>query len=238
MLPTIPSAAGQIPTIEDVPTFTWSGNDGILVMGSANVTVEGLGWIYTRIYVDGRAQEGNVSFPGHTIRLTRGQAYQLVLRNELQYMAPSSKSNTMKDANITNLHMHGLHVSGEGNSDNVMRSVNGGECANYTYSIPREHMGGTFWYHPHHHGATHLQVSGGAVGALIVEDDPVADGIPDTVTAMSERIVLVQRVDPEAAGASSDTMMRSSMQHAFYLLNGVYNGVLRVPKSTWVRLRM
>ena len=46
-------------------------------------------------------------------------------------------------------------------------AIGPGENHTYRYNIPCNHAGGTFWWHPHHHGATHLQVSGGAAGHSI-----------------------------------------------------------------------
>ena len=70
-----------------------------------------------------------------------------------------------------NLHTHGLHISGDGNSDDITRYANVGEsCLTYTYNVSSSHMGGTYWYHVHVHGFTNAQVSGGAFGMLIVEE--------------------------------------------------------------------
>lgn len=41
--------------------------------------------------------------------------------------------------------------------------------AKYQFDIPKDHAPGTFWYHPHFHYATAVQVSSGMEGALIVE---------------------------------------------------------------------
>ena len=84
--------------------------------------------------------------PGDVLRLT--------LANELDQ--------------TTNLHTHGLHVSPEGNGDNVFRMVEPGERATYEYVVPTDHPTGTFWYHPHHHGTVADQVFGGLFGALVV----------------------------------------------------------------------
>ena len=60
------------------------------------------------------------------------------------------------------------------------------------YILPCDHAGGTFWYHPHHHGSTALQIGGGAMGVVIVEDRPDVHGIPDQYADMPEIIVTVQ----------------------------------------------
>lgn len=96
------------------------------------------------------------SFPGPTIRMTPGNKYKLTLAN--------------KATVETNLHTHGLHISGAGDSDDVTRHVSPGMCLSYTWDIGADHSGGTHWYHAHHHGTTNAQVSGGAFGMVVIED--------------------------------------------------------------------
>ncbi|MEY4348373.1 MAG: hypothetical protein RIS43_792 [Actinomycetota bacterium] len=68
----------------------------------------------------------------------------------------------------TSLHTHGLHVSPS--QDNPFIMVDPGKSYTYTYDIPANHPGGTFWYHPHMHGLTAEQVASGLSGAILVED--------------------------------------------------------------------
>ena len=119
---------------------------------------------------------------GPLIRLQPGKKYKLTLRNA----ALSSNA-------ITNIHTHGLHIVGDGDSDDVTRRVNGGgNCLDYTWHIDDEHSGGTYWYHAHHHGSTEQQVQGGAYGMLIVEDNKVLN--PDT-PAWAQNELLLQVVE-------------------------------------------
>lgn len=60
------------------------------------------------------------------------------------------------------------------------------------YTIPCDHAGGTFWYHPHHHGSTSLQMGGGAMGALIIEDRADVHAIPDQIANMPEIVLTIQ----------------------------------------------
>ena len=80
----------------------------------------------------------NGSVPGPTLRLRPGDTLRVTLKNELDQ--------------ATNLHTHGLHVSPDGNSDNVYLMIEPGQTFHYEYKIPANHPSGTFWYHPHHHG--------------------------------------------------------------------------------------
>jgi FtsP/CotA-like multicopper oxidase with cupredoxin domain len=73
--------------------------------------------------------------------------------------------------NTTNLHLHGLHVSPSGNSDNVLLSIAPQTKFPYEINLPADHPSGTFWYHAHRHGSTATQVASGTSGVLIVKGD-------------------------------------------------------------------
>ncbi|NJO13406.1 MAG: multicopper oxidase domain-containing protein [Gammaproteobacteria bacterium] len=97
--------------------------------------------------------------------------------------------------NTTNLHTHGLWVSPSGNSDNVLLSINPSVNFEYEYNVPVDHPAGTFWYHPHLHGTTAMQVGSGMTGALVVygERAPTATATGDLDTLL-ERISLKHRL--------------------------------------------
>ena len=65
-------------------------------------------------------------------------------------------------------------------------------------------------YHPHHHGSTALHVSGGASGAIIVEDS-ASDGLPAEFAALPETLLFLSVVhglanlDAEAGSAYGAT---------------------------------
>jgi len=102
----------------------------------------------------------NGGVPGPTLRLRPGDTLRIDLVNHLE--------------EVTNLHVHGLHVSPEGNGDNVFLAVHPGQTQRYEYRLPDDHPPGVFWYHPHHHGNVADQVFGGLYGAIVVED-PTGD---------------------------------------------------------------
>ncbi|WP_370257247.1 multicopper oxidase domain-containing protein [Cryobacterium sp. Hh38] len=108
---------------------------------------------------DVRALSYNGGVPGPTLRVRAGDTLNVSLRNGL--------------ADPSNLHVHGLHVSPENNSDNMFVTVAAGASFDYQYELPANHPPGVYWYHPHHHGFVADQVFGGLYGAIIVEDpDP------------------------------------------------------------------
>ncbi len=221
--------------IQDPAEFLWTSQNGYLSgtleIGEATLAI-GADTLTTRAY---RQAGGSYSIPGPTIRMTPGQTYVLTLKNLLPYAVPSTAENTFKDPDITNLHTHGLHVSPMSPSDDVMRLINGGYCGDYVYQVPADHMGGTLWYHPHHHGSTFLQVSGGAFGLLLVNDSN--DGIPLGVAGMTERQLVVGFVDPSVAGTGGDTLISGTLSPT-WTVNGKVQGNLCTPVSEWQHWRL
>ncbi len=125
----------------------------------------------------------NASLPGPTLRLRPGDRLRVQLVNRLD--------------TVTNLHVHGLHVSPERNGDNPFVTVEPGSTFDYDYRLPPDHPPGMFWYHPHHHGMVADQIFGGLYGAIIV-DEPESEfgSIPIT----RERVLVISDISLNAAG--------------------------------------
>jgi FtsP/CotA-like multicopper oxidase with cupredoxin domain len=68
--------------------------------------------------------------------------------------------------------------------------------------LPPKHSSGTFWYHPHKHGSTALQVSSGMVGAIIVEGG--LDEIPAIKNAQ-DKIFVFQQITYDTKGEIDET---------------------------------
>ena len=62
----------------------------------------------------------------------------------------------------------GLHIPPVGSADNSFLVIPPGESFTYEFDLPDAYAGGTFWYHPHIHGAAARQVSRGLAGVFIV----------------------------------------------------------------------
>lgn len=67
-----------------------------------------------------------------------------------------------------NLHVHGLHVSPKGNSDNVMLHIPAGMSNTYEYDVPKNMPQGAYWYHSHLHTLTSAQTYSGLAGILAI----------------------------------------------------------------------
>jgi FtsP/CotA-like multicopper oxidase with cupredoxin domain len=130
---------------------------------------------------------------GPTIEVWPGDTLYISLDNQLpqEPMSAEHDPNVPHGFNTTNIHTHGLHVSPAGNSDNVAVAVGPGQKFQYEIKIPADHPAGTYWYHPHKHGSTTIQVGSGMAGALIVRGD--IDRVP-AIRAAREQVFVFQQI--------------------------------------------
>jgi FtsP/CotA-like multicopper oxidase with cupredoxin domain len=239
------ASASQCPSsnvVNDPPLFQWTYHpasadnlnayySGTLEMGSATLDINGE-TLTTRAY---RQAGSTYSIPGPTMVMEPGNKYVLRFKNTLPYQPPSSEHNVLKDPNVTNVHTHGLHISGETPSDDVTRFFEGGFGGDFVYDIPADHMGGTYWYHAHHHGSTFLQVSSGAFGQILIDDS--SDGIPQNVANMQEKLLTIAYLDPSVAGTGGDTLISGTLNPGWNV-NGKVSGNICLPPNTWQHWRM
>ena len=143
----------------------------------------------------------NGAVPGPTLRIPAGddRSFRIDLVNAFSGMAMREVGAALYDFNQTNLHTHGLHVGpdrttdGAYYADNILIHVMAGEHVEHRYDIDEDftHYAGTFWMHPHVHGATAVQVGSGMASALIIEGDVDAlDGLAEA----TERILILQHL--------------------------------------------
>ncbi|MEO1366493.1 MAG: multicopper oxidase family protein, partial [Acidobacteriota bacterium] len=156
----------------------------------------------------GRGVDPEVPFVPPTIVLRPGDTFRFNLENNLPADDPSCAKvesvNIPHCFNNTNMHGHGLWVSPAGNSDNVLVKLPPGGRFTHEYNIPSDHPAGTFWYHPHMHGSTALQVSSGMGGALVIRGErmPTAEHAGDIDTLLrtpdgapiGERLVMMSQI--------------------------------------------
>ena len=156
----------------------------------------------------GEGGDPTVPFVPPAINLRPGDTFLFNLENDLPADDPSCVDhgdvNIPHCFNSTNMHVHGLWVSPSGNSDNVLLRLPPGATITHEYKNPADQPAGTFWYHPHLHVATALQVSSGMGGPLIIRGErlPGEDhtGDIDTLlryadgTPLGERIVTLTQI--------------------------------------------
>lgn len=154
------------------------------------------------------------SIPAPTLRVKVGDVLRIKVFNNLPPNPPDpNPTKHLRYHNSTNLHTHGLHVYPDiypqpfvppGQSPNTANppllygdfvvddpeyGIQPGETRQYEYRIRDDHPAGTYWYHPHLHGSSAMQVGSGMAGALIVEG-PI-DDVPE-IAAAQERVFVFQ----------------------------------------------
>jgi FtsP/CotA-like multicopper oxidase with cupredoxin domain len=170
-------------------------------------------------YIDGNGDESP------TLRLHRGDLVTINLKNDLTdppgEAAPPAAHHTHAEATkdactsglmtptSTNLHFHGLSIPSVCHQDDVLRtSIQPRDPPfQYRFRIPADQPPGLYWYHPHIHGFTKVEVLGGASGAMIVEGIERAD---KAVAGLPERTLIIRDQDlvhPDAPPSKSEPVV-------------------------------
>ena len=155
-------------------------------------------------YIDAAGQESP------TLRVKPGDLIILNLKNEVTG-PPQDPSSTAphhmhahQEADVcasgpmsstsTNLHFHGLEIPPTCHQDDVLKTSiqSGASPFQYRFRIPEDQPPGLYWYHPHIHGFTKIQVLGGASGAIIVEGIERAN---KAVAGLPERVLIIRDQD-------------------------------------------
>ena len=207
MLTNMRPSAYKTPGAPFVPPAQLAAADGTITLSLSVYTYRGPTVSHlTRSF--SAEQRGRVvsELLGPTIRVRPGERLRVRLTNNLgpELCDMSAVHNSLKNANVTSLHTHGLHISPRAPGDDALTEVPPGDSREYIYDIPNDHMGGTFWYHPHAHGADAEQAGGGAFGMLIVEDSPLSE-LPPAIASLEEiTLALVGLNMPALAGFAED----------------------------------
>src|SRR5258706_1064389 len=170
------------------------------------------------------------TIPAPTLRVNAGDTLRILLVNQLPANPPSTEPAThLRYPNSTNLHTHGLHVTpglvspgvyGDFVVDDPMLGVQPGESRQHEYAIGADHPPGAYWYHPHLHGSTAIQLGSGMAGALMVRG--AIDRVPE-IAAAFERVFMFQAPVSNAQGVlESFTQVTDDPDNEPpFLINGV-----------------
>jgi FtsP/CotA-like multicopper oxidase with cupredoxin domain len=95
-------------------------------------------------------------------------------------------------ATSTNIHFHGLNIPPVCHQDEILNTdiENTDPAFQYQFTVPKNDPPGMYWYHPHLHGETTIQVNGGATGALIVDG---MQNVKPQVAGLPERVLIVRQ---------------------------------------------
>lgn len=155
-------------------------------------------------------------------------------RGPLVQTASIDPMNNPHAFNTTNLHVHGLQVVphlfdpvGTSDPNTMMIAIEPGHSFTYDFDVPADQPPGLYWYHPHHHGSTDVQVSGGMAGLLVVPG--AIDRVPEIAKARDVRIA-VQSLQVNANGKTPNLY---DLEYVAYQTpqNGGYN-----PRSDYMFL--
>ncbi len=114
-------------------------------------------------------------------------------------VGPIDEMNNPHGFNTTNIHVHGIQTVphlfdpvGTSDPSAMMIQIHPGNELQYAFPIPTDHPSGLHWYHPHKHGSTDVQVSGGMAGLIVVRG-PI-DAVPE-IAAAREIFLVIQSLN-------------------------------------------
>jgi len=124
--------------------------------------------------------EGDNNYPAPTLHVEPGERLIIHYDNDLQNLSiqdfydpaftPAGGDVPIYPPALTsaplNLHTHGLHVSPDGNADNVLLDIPAGMGNTYDYAVPTAMPNGLYWYHSHRHTLTAQETYLGLAGLL------------------------------------------------------------------------
>jgi FtsP/CotA-like multicopper oxidase with cupredoxin domain len=171
-----------------------------------------------------------------TLRVKPGDLLVLRFRNDLRDLGPASSARPQAQkqplpgpictskksdpcasgamtATSANLHFHGFTVPAVCHQDDVLKTSIQPDDPPFEYRvrIPADEPPGLYWYHPHIHGYSKVQVLGGASGALIVEGIERANsalaGLPERVLVIRDQNLL----NPDAPPAKSEPVVPKNL---------------------------
>jgi FtsP/CotA-like multicopper oxidase with cupredoxin domain len=168
---------------------------------------------------DVRAVTYEQMYPGPTLEVRPGEVLKVDLVNATRQP--------------TNLHTHGLHVSPDAPSDDVLLAIRPSHHYNYEYHLPADHPAGTYWYHAHDHPLTDEQVGLGLFGALIIRGaEDAVSGVP----ASGERVMIFSQVEIKDGAIVDADISPLSAQST--LVNGRYQPTLTIAPGEIQRWRL
>ncbi len=186
------------------------------------------------------------SLPAPTLRLRVGDLLRIKVLNNLPANPPDpNPTRHLRYHNSTNLHTHGLHVYpdiypqpaappyidpnapnlpplvfGDFVVDDPEYGIQPGQSRQYEYRIRDDHPAGTYWYHPHLHGSSAMQVGSGMAGMLIIEG-PI-DDVPEIAQALEFDFVFQAPIyDANGRLESFGDVSQITTNEPLFMINGV-----------------
>ena len=161
-------------------------------------------------------------FWGPTLVMKKGSQARMQVRNTL--------------AEDTTTHWHGMLVPGP--VDGGPHQVVAAGATWLTDAFTVKNNAATYWYHPHMHEMTQKQLTLGAGGFIIVQDDAQAAlNLPRTYGTDDIPLILTSRRFTTTNGVANQFQYTLTAYGDYLLTNGVMDAQVTLPKQ-FVRLRI
>ena len=171
-------------------TYAWTINDGLnTVNGVANSATTG------------------DSYTGPTLKVNRGDTLRITLLNDLMDLGNLGITSVVDGSTVTemplNNHVHGLHISPNYSSDNVLLTMPAGKGFVYEYKIGDTQPDGLYWIHPHNHIYSTQEVYRGLSSMLIIGS---SDSNISQLSTLPERAMSLQYQALNNPGTSAQSL--------------------------------
>lgn len=158
----------------------------------------------------------NGAFLGPTLFMNKGDDVTLNVTNNLP--------------DVTSVHWHGFHIPAK-DDGSPYQSIPVGQKWSPSFKI--RNNAGTYWYHPHIHPKTEIQIMKGLAGMIIIRDSTEAGfNLPRTYGKDDFPIIVQTRIFDFFKQIATATH-----EDSIVMVNGTMDPYLKVPKQL-VRLRL
>lgn len=195
-------------------TYQWTLNSGQASLAGVNVSTT-----------------SGDNYTGPTLNVNRGDTIRIRMENDLPDSIPlapdintafSTISTMTPGPQPINNHMHGLHVSPAGSSDNVLIEIPQEMGFVYQYTIPQDQPDGLFWLHNHRHEFTSDQTYRGLAAMIIVGNAASNIDQVASIPAANQRVMAMQTQNLASATNPSipSYLINPQMDGAAYSVGG------------------
>lgn len=159
----------------------------------------------------------NGAFLGPTLFMNKGDSVVLNVTNNLP-------------VDVTSVHWHGFHIPAK-DDGSPYQSVAPGKTWSPSFKI--RNNAGTYWYHPHIHPKSEVQIMKGLAGMIIIRDSAEANyKLPRTYNRDDFPIIVQTRIFDFFHQIATATH-----EDSILMVNGTMDPFLKVPKQV-VRFRL
>lgn len=158
----------------------------------------------------------NGMIPGPLIELNEGDKVKIKVKNKLN--------------EVTTIHWHGLVIPFIADGA-PLNPIAANEEKIYEFKV-KKGSAGTYWYHPHGHETTSMQVAKGLAGPIIIKTQ-------DELSHLSEKHLFISDIRLDKNGIIPPNTMSDWMdgrEGNIVLINGQYQPKIQLDKQTRIRI--